>query len=363
MKRPNEDRNNFISEYDKKKRKIIDEKDIINKFLYSYFFIDKSLLIKEFLEEASSIICVTRPSGYGKTINLTMMCYFFEMNYENDEISENKKYFENLNIAKEKIYGESYIDHYQGKYPIVYLDFESTYDETLDSFKKFIQELYSNYQNISIENLKYDDEDEWENFQKCNVNNKDLDYSIYFLCNCLKRILERKIVLLIDNYDLPILNAINTEFYDQFYSFYYSIFKILFKYDNEKCYLFKTFITGKVNSHFFYDFNLVNYSILSDKYIEYFSITDSELRKLISEFKLKNKKEIFEKYCINNKSTFSNINRTNINNINEINIIISSTFFNNKSDDDGNNNNKSDDDGNNNNNNSDNDGNNVYKIK
>ncbi|OUM56612.1 hypothetical protein PIROE2DRAFT_18691 [Piromyces sp. E2] len=315
-------------------------------------------------KDTSSIICVTGPSGYGKTVNLNMMRYFFEMNYKNNEISENKKFFENLNIAKEKINGESYIDHYQGKYPVVYLNFnkfeiKSSYDKTINSFKIFIKLLYKKY-NIEIGNLDDDDKVLWKKFcsSYSNIDESVLIYSILFLCHCLNEILKRKIILLIDNYDSPILNTINTEFYDQFYSFYYSIFKTLFENDQENCYLFKTFITGKINSHFFNEFNLVNYTILDDKYIEYFSVTDSELGKLISEFKLKNKSEIFEKCCNNN--TLSSLDSTYINNTKEINSYISSSLFNinirNNNDNTNNNNND------NNNNNSDNGNNNNKKY-
>ncbi|OUM59920.1 hypothetical protein PIROE2DRAFT_14443, partial [Piromyces sp. E2] len=320
IKRSIEDGNGFKSESDIKKRKIIDEKDIIKN---------------------------------SHTVNLMMMRYFFEMNYgEEDKISENKKFFENLNIAKEKINGESYIDHYQGKYPVVYLNFnkfeiKSSYNETIINFKKFIKLLYKKY-DIEIGNLDDDEKEMWKKFCKVNsdINESDLMDSIMFLCECLKKILKKEIILLIEDYDSPILNAINTEFYDEFYSFYYSIFKILFENDKENCYLFKTFITGKVNSQFFNNYNSENYSIRHDKYYKYFSITDSELRKLIIEFKIEDKSEKFEKYCINNTSTFSFINPTNINNTNEVNIIISSKFFNNN-----NNNNNSVDNGNNNNNN------------
>eukprot|EP00833_Pecoramyces_ruminatium_P010490 jgi/Orpsp1_1/1184522/evm.model.c7180000089873.1 len=146
------------SELHRKKIKIIDNIDLIEIFDCSNFYIDKSLLIKDFLEEKSKTVCVTRPSGYGKTVNLTMLRKFFEMNYENNKISENRKYFEKLNIAKEVKDGESYIDLYQGQYPVVFLDFEkfrikNSYKETIENFRKFIVNLYNKYYKINIENL------------------------------------------------------------------------------------------------------------------------------------------------------------------------------------------------------------------
>ncbi|OUM67305.1 hypothetical protein PIROE2DRAFT_5269 [Piromyces sp. E2] len=99
-----------------KKRRTFRNDELINNFFCSMFFIDKSLIIKEFIEDISDIICVTRPTHYGKTVNITMMKYIFEMDYENEK---------NLNISKEKKNNQNYIDLYQGQFPVVYLDFDN----------------------------------------------------------------------------------------------------------------------------------------------------------------------------------------------------------------------------------------------
>ncbi|OUM68788.1 hypothetical protein PIROE2DRAFT_57873 [Piromyces sp. E2] len=93
-KRPNEDSpQDSFSESINKKRKITEKYNIIKeKFKCKSFYIDKSLLIKEFMEDDSDIICVTRPSNYGKTTNLIMLREFFQMNYEKKENSENRKF-------------------------------------------------------------------------------------------------------------------------------------------------------------------------------------------------------------------------------------------------------------------------------
>ena len=123
-----------------KKRK--ESSDLLKKFNCEYFYIDKSLLIKEFLQDGSKIVCVTRPSGYGKTTNLTMLRYFFEMNYENIKENEfqnlqNKKYFENLLISKEKEDVQTYLDKCQGKYPVIYIDFSSAFSLLINKFSKY----------------------------------------------------------------------------------------------------------------------------------------------------------------------------------------------------------------------------------
>ncbi|KAL6598347.1 hypothetical protein LY90DRAFT_180806 [Neocallimastix californiae] len=255
---------------------------------------DKSLLIKEFLQNGSKIVCITRPSGYGKTTNLIMLRYFFEMNYENIKENEfqnlqNKKYFENLLISKEKENDQTYLDKYQGKYPVIYLDFssdfeiEKTFEATIENFKTFIKKLFRSYKNINLKNLDKYDKEQWENFQNGTFSISELKESISFLCLSLNKAFNKKIILLIDNHDSPILNTVNTSFYNEFYKFYKEVFLDIFIQDKCNHYLFKTFITGnlKVNEDSFKEINLTNYSITSSKYNEYFSITDSEMKKLI----------------------------------------------------------------------------------
>jgi len=156
MKRLNAEIQDSSSESFKNKKQKIKDYELMEKFSCSYFYIDKSLLIKRFLEEKSKIICVTGPSGYGKSNNLTMMKYFFEMNYEDKDKknNENRKLFEKLNIAKEVKDGKRYINLYQGQYPVIYLDFykvdlKKAFQETLKNFKYFIMKLYKRYRKIN----------------------------------------------------------------------------------------------------------------------------------------------------------------------------------------------------------------------
>ncbi|KAL6611821.1 AAA-ATPase-like domain-containing protein, partial [Neocallimastix sp. 'constans'] len=240
LKRLTEDENqDSTAEPPNKKRK--ESSDLLKKFNCQYFYIDKSLLIKKFLQDESEIVCVTRPSGYGKTTNLKMLRYFFEMNYENIKENEfqnlqNKKYFENLLISKEKEDDQTYLDKYQGKYPVIYLDFssviiEETYEATIENFKTFISSLYEKYENINIENLTKNKKKKREKFQSGIFSISELKQSISFLCLSLNKVFNKQIILLIDNYDSPILNTVNTSFYNEFFKFYKDVFLIIFKED------------------------------------------------------------------------------------------------------------------------------------
>ncbi|KAG4085993.1 hypothetical protein H8356DRAFT_1282478 [Neocallimastix lanati (nom. inval.)] len=272
LKRVTENENqDFTVEPPNKKRK--ESSDLLKKFKCKYFYIDKSLLIKEFLQNGSKIVCITRPSGYGKTTNLIMLRYFFEMNYENIKENEfqnlqNKKYFENLLISKEKEDDQTYLDKYQGKYSVIYLDFssdfeiEKTFEVTIENFKTFIKKLFRSYKNINLKNLDKYDKEQWENFQNGTFSISELKESISFLCLSLNKAFNKKIILLIDNYDSPILNTINTN--NEFYKFYEEVFLKIFNQDKRHHYLFKTFITRNLNKIPI----LMNYEMLKKDYIE-----------------------------------------------------------------------------------------------
>ncbi|ORY44963.1 hypothetical protein LY90DRAFT_703590, partial [Neocallimastix californiae] len=174
------------------------------------------------------------------------------MNYENIKENEfqnlqNKKYFENLLISKEKEDDQTYLDKYQGKYSVIYLDFssdfeiEKTFEVTIENFKTFIKKLFRSYKNINLKNLDKYDKEQWENFQNGTFSISELKESISFLCLSLNKAFNKKIILLIDNYDSPILNTINTN--NEFYKFYEEVFLKIFNQDKRHHYLFKTFIT------------------------------------------------------------------------------------------------------------------------
>ncbi|KAL6588292.1 hypothetical protein U3516DRAFT_836728 [Neocallimastix sp. 'constans'] len=143
------------------------------------------------------------PLDLEKTTNLTMLRYFFEMSYENIKENEfqnlqNKKYFENLLISKEKEDDQTYLDKYQGKYPVIYIDFssafkiEKTFEATIERFKSFIKKLFRSYKNINLKNLDKYDKEQWENFQSGIFSLYELNESISFLCLSLNKAFNKK---------------------------------------------------------------------------------------------------------------------------------------------------------------------------
>jgi len=344
MKRLNED-GIQDSSYDSSSKKIktINDDDILEKFTCDYYYIDKSLLIEKFLKNKSKIICFTAPSGYGKTTNLKMMRYFFEMNYQNEENPNNRELFKKLEIANVFKDGKSYVDLYQGKYPVVYIDFNlfnigDNLDETRESFKIFIQYIYNTFKyNIRIKDLTDYQQIVWKNFINYDFE-KNLNYSLSFLCFSISELLNKQIILLIDNYDAPFLKALNIDFYNNVYSFIKQLLTDVFYKNQINEFLFKSFVTGKINIPLFKDFKSKNYSLLDYEYKIYYSILDCELRQLLSQFKISNQYKVFEKCCNNNICTSSNCTSSNFNTINisdtkRINIFTSSSASNRKNND------------------------------
>jgi len=113
------------------------------------------------------------------------------------------------------------------------------------------------------------------------------------------------------------------------YSLCQRIFKSIFSQDNSYPYLYKTFITGKIDLNIFYEYNSNTYNININKYNEYYSVTGSELKKLLFTLNLGVEREIFEKYCNNNEIKISPpLIQSSSSNKNEINIIYSSSYSN-----------------------------------
>ncbi|MBV7276984.1 AAA family ATPase, partial [Clostridium sp. PL3] len=247
-----------------------------------YYFVDKSLLIKEVLEDGSEVILLPRPRRFGKTINMSMLKYFFE---KTDE--DNSFLFKDLNIYKYKaIMGK------QGKYPVIHLTFKdekySKWEDCEKGIKILIGDLYRRYDFI----LKNDILDEGQKKKYNNIINgeaslveyykslKDLSIylSVYYRC---------KTVILIDEYDVPIQSGYINNYYNNVIEFMRNFLSAALK-DNE--YLEKGILTGILRvakeSIFSGLNNLIVYSILRNKYSSYFGFSEMEIEELFKYYKV-----------------------------------------------------------------------------
>ena len=183
--------------FDKKKidMGIDDFKTVIEK---NYYFVDKSKLIEDIIADGAIVKLFCRPRRFGKTLNMSMMKYFFDIR----EKEENRKLFEGLYIENSPMIEE------QGKYPVIFLTLKEIKGNNIESMytqiKTLISDLFNQYEYLR-ENLNERDIEIFDNLWK----RKDEDYSnsLKFLIECLNNYYKQKVILLIDEYDTALLTA------------------------------------------------------------------------------------------------------------------------------------------------------------
>jgi len=200
------------------------------------YFIDKSLFIEEVINAEKSVLLIPRPRRFGKTLNLSMLRYFFDVNIpQNEKLFSHLKIWQTDNNIKEKC----------GKYPVIYLSLKDAkkdnWNDTLQHIKNEIVVLYRNHRYLLDSNVI--DDSEKEVFNKIIYNNADtslFENSIKNLSIYLQRYHNQHVVILIDEYDTPI-QAGYKNFYKEVISFMRNFLSGAFK-DNP--YLYKGVITG-----------------------------------------------------------------------------------------------------------------------
>ena len=264
-----------------------------------YYFVDKTLLIKDLLDNKAAVNLFTRPRRFGKTLNMSMLQYYFEDRRDEftGEKIDNSYLFEGLNIKAE---GEKYTKD-MGKYPVINLSLKSAKQRSLDLAFQCIREEISN----EFKRHKYIIESdllkaEKEHFMK--IVNNDKDMSLYitalkFLSNCLNKYHNEKVIILIDEYDVPLENAFFEGFYNEMISFIRSLFESALKTNPS---LEFSVITGCLRiskeSIFTGLNNLKIISILDDRYAEHFGFTDEEVVKICDDYNMEQKYETIKQW-------------------------------------------------------------------
>ena len=264
-----------------------------------YYFVDKTLLIKDLLDNKAAVNLFTRPRRFGKTLNMSMLQYYFEDRRDEftGEKIDNSYLFEGLNIKAES---EKYTQ-YMGKYPVINLSLKSAKQGSLDLAFQCIREEISN----EFKRHKYIIESdvlktEKEHFMK--IVNNDKDMSLYitalkFLSDCLNKYHNEKVIILIDEYDVPLENAFFEGFYKEMIGFIRSLFESALKTNSS---LEFSVITGCLRiskeSIFTGLNNLKIISILDDRYAEHFGFTDDEVIKICEDYNMQQKYETIKQW-------------------------------------------------------------------
>jgi len=264
----------------KKKKKlpigISNFKDIIEK---NYYYFDKTKFIEDILEDGAQVKLFTRPRRFGKTLNMSMLKYFFDV--KNKE--KNRKLFENLEISKSEYFGE------QGKYPVISISFRN-YDK--ENWETGFRTIKTTIANMYAENkflMDSLDKRELQKFEDIWLEKDDGDWegSLRNLVQYLYEYYGKKVVVLIDEYDQPIIDSYIKGYYDKAISFFKSFYGLVLK-DNE--YLEMGVMTGILRvakENIFSGLNnLKVHTILDDKFTEYFGVVETEVVQALEDFDL-----------------------------------------------------------------------------
>ena len=204
--------------------------------VYDYYYIDKSLYIKDIIDNKSEVLLVTRPRRFGKTLNMSMLRYYF------DCISkDNRELFHGLKIMEQE---EKYTSKL-GAYPVIYLTLKDaglmTYEMMIMQLKTIMMELFYEHKELLEGEMSEGERTIFNKILSANATDVDLLNSLKMLSKIMNQYYNKPVILLLDEYDVPLQNAYVEGFYDEAVKFFKTFYGVTFK-DNP--YLEKTVITG-----------------------------------------------------------------------------------------------------------------------
>jgi len=258
------------------------------------YYIDKSMLIKEMLEDSSRVVLLPRPRRFGKTLNMTMLRYFLEKPLEEhkDYFPDNSYLFKGLAIEQEEE-----LMKYQGKYPVIYLTFKgvksSDYTSAYKDVVMLVSEEYKRH-NYLLENNFLDETAKKEYKEICE---KRADENLYKNClsnltKHLERYHKEKVVVIIDEYDTPVHEAYVAGYYEEMIGFMRGFLGAGLK-DNSS--LKKGVLTGIMRiakESIFSDINNLGvYTLLSHKMQDKFGFTEGEVSQILKDNNLLEKEQ------------------------------------------------------------------------
>lgn len=263
-----------------------DFKEIIE---YDYYYFDKTKFIENILEDRSKVKLFTRPRRFGKTLNMSMLKYFFDV--ENRE--ENKKLFEGLNISKSEYFEK------QGEFPVISISFKNynknDWESGFKSIKSTISDIYAKFEDL-MEHLNKRNLKKFEDIW-LEKDEGDWERSLLNLTKYVYEYYGKKVIVLIDEYDQPIINSYINGYYNETIDFFKSFYGSVLK-DNE--YLEMSVITGILRvakENIFSGLNnLEVHTILDSEFTEYFGIMEDEVEEALKDFNLEYELEDVQKW-------------------------------------------------------------------
>ena len=264
------------------------------------YFIDKTLFIKDIIDNQSGVVLITRPRRFGKTLNMSMLRYFFDCN-----VKEGKELFEGLNIMEQ---GEEYTSKL-GAYPCIYLTMKdlnvSTFEYMLMQLRTAMMEIYFENRYLLESDIPEGEKEIYNKMLAAKANEIEILNSVKMLSKLMYNHFGKPVMLFIDEYDVPIQSAYVKGYYDKAIEFLKTFYGTTFK-DNP--YLEKTVLTGvsrvAKESIFSGANNFKVFTVLDNEFANDFGITSEEMEKVVEDFKVeddvKEIKKWYDGYRIGN---------------------------------------------------------------
>ena len=268
-----------------------------------FYYFDKTKLIEEIINDGSEVKLFARPRRFGKTLNMSMLKYFFDI--KNRE--ENKEIFKDLYIEKTEAFKE------QGQYPVIFLSLKDlkalTWEQMEKAIKSAISRLFSEYKYL-LNDLDKFDTLAFENILLKNTELEDLKEALKFLTRILYEKYNKKVVVLIDEYDSPLVSAYINGYYEKAKDFFKTFYSTVLK-DNS--YLQMGVLTGiirVIKAGIFSDLNnLSTYTILSDVYTDSYGLTEEEVEKSLKDYgieqEISNVKDWYDGYKFGDSEVYN----------------------------------------------------------
>ena len=245
-----------------------------------YYYFDKTNFIDEIIKDGSQVKLFTRPRRFGKTLNMSMLKYFFDIK----EAKENKKLFNGLYIEKAESFKR------QGQYPVIFLSLKDlkaeTWEEMQEKIIVILSDLFSEHEyllndldGINLENFKniY--------YKKSSI--FDIGISLKLLTKILYNKYNKKVVVLIDEYDAPLVSAYMNRYYEKAKNFFKTFYSTAMK---DNVYLQIGVMTGiirVIKAGIFSDLNNIStYTVLNDFYSDCYGLTEEEVEKALKDYNL-----------------------------------------------------------------------------
>lgn len=270
----------------------------------NYYYVDKSDFISDVLNE--KVVLYTRPRRFGKTLNMSMLYYFFS-----NQEKQNSYLFNGLSIAS-----DNKAMNYQNRYPVIYLSLKdmknSTFSLEIDKFRSIISKLIIDHFNELSHSAYLDkvEKDQLYRYKTKTSSESELRDSLYNLSAYLYKHYHEKTIILIDEYDVPLQAAYQNHYCDEIVDFMRSVFSSALKTNDA---LEKAVMTGCLRiskeSIFTGLNNFTTYSVLDNISNEYFGFTEKEVKELLISYKLQNSfsevKEWYDGYQFGNSEIYN----------------------------------------------------------